>query len=59
MKGTKKKNTPRQSSSTNIDFVSLARPLKFGLIDTPEQARAIGRRMAADVSKKLKLKLTA
>ena len=57
MKNIKEKDILKQISSSNINFISAARSLKPKLIDTPEQAKAVGRKMAVDVSKKLKLKL--
>ena len=59
MKNNKKKEIREPISSPSVNYLSRARSWKPRVINTPEQARAIGRQMATDVAKKLKLKLTA
>jgi len=58
MKNSKKKEIREPISSPSANYVSGARSWKPRVINTPEQAKAIGRKMATDVAKKLKLNLT-
>lgn len=58
MKNMREKEIRKLVSSPNVNFASGGRSWKPRVIDTPEQAKAIGRKMAADIARKLKLKLT-